>query len=188
MANIGDKYIIEISGVFKNEDQRFRKPLYKMMHFNSLVFDEEGISRLTPYEPNNDEEYQRGLNDAWEAARKIAGAPSLGGLTTHEVMELFGTSLATEVMYMVTVDQAIEKLRTYEAEEKAEEEIKVGDEVETNYTGNVIIAGKPKDGWYVTIAKNFARYSIHESRIIKKTGRHFPQVAELLDAMEEDGD
>ena len=63
MANIGDKYIIEISGVFKNEDQRFRKPLYKMMHFNSLVFDEEGISRLTPYEPNNDEEYQRGLNE-----------------------------------------------------------------------------------------------------------------------------
>lgn len=188
MANIGDKYIIEISGVFKNEDQRFRKPLYKMMHFNSLVFDEEGISRLIPYEPNNGEEYQRGLNDAWEAARKIAGAPSLGGLTTHEVMELFGTSLATEVMYMVTVDQAIEKLRTYEAEKNAEEEIKVGDEVETDYTGNVIIAGKPKDGWYVTIAKNFARYSIHESHIIKKTGRHFPQVAELLDAMAEDGE
>ena len=81
-----------------------------------------------------------------------------------------------------------EKTRKAEAKKKAEEEIKVGDEVETDYTGNVIIAGKPKDGWYVTIAKNFARYSIHESHIIKKTGRHFPQVAELLDAMEEDGD
>lgn len=188
MANIGDKYIIEISGVFKNEDQRFGKPLYKMMHFNSLVFDEEGIRRLTPYEPNNDEEYQRGLNDAWEAARKIAGAPSLGGLTTHEVMELFGTSLATEVMYMVTVDQAIEKLRTYEAKKKAEEEIKVGDEVETDYNGNGIIAQDLNNGWYAIMLKGLYRSSIHKSHIIKKTGRHFPQVAELLDAMEEDGE
>lgn len=138
------------------------------------------------YDPES--EYQRGLNDAWEAARKIAGSILLGGLDPHELMELFGTSLVTEIMDMVTADQAIEKLRTYEAGKKAEEEIKVGDEVETDYTGNVIIAGKPKDGWYVTIAKNFARYSIHESHIIKKTGRHFPQVEELLDAMEEDGE
>lgn len=188
MANIGDKYIIEISGVFKNEDQRFRKPLYKMMHFNSLVFDEEGISRLTPYEPSNDEEYQRGLNDAWEAARKIAGSILLGGLNTHELMELFGTSIITEVMDTVTAVQAIEKLRTYEVQEKVEEEIKVGDEVETDYNGNGIIAKDLNDGWYAIMFKGLYRSSIHKSHIIKKTGRHFPQVAELLDAMKEDGE
>lgn len=39
------------------------------------------------YGPEAD--YQRGLNDAWEAAKKIAGAISCGGLNTHELMEPF---------------------------------------------------------------------------------------------------
>lgn len=182
MANIGDKYMIEIKDLGVGNDTYYlRNSVVDYIAVPGKVL--QGFEKY-----DLESEYQRGLNDAWEAARKIVGSIPLGGLNTHELMDLFGTSLVTEIVYMVTADQAIEKLRTYEAEKKAEEEIKVGDEVETDYTGNVIIAEKPKDGWYVTIAKNFARYSIHESHIIRKTGRHFPQVAELLDAMKEDGD
>lgn len=191
MANIGDKYIIEISGVFKNEDQRFGKPLYKMMHFNSLVFDEEGISRLTPYEPNNDESYQRGLNDAWEAARKIINLPIDGGLAVRDLTNIFGIDYddPEKVLKDFRGESAVKRIATYEAKKKAEEEIEVGDEVEADYTRNGIIAKKSKDdGWYVVIGKDFAKYTILKSHIIKKTGRHFPQVTELLDAMKEDGE
>lgn len=180
MANIGDKYIVEVKAPTGLKGNIF---VLKNSVNDYIMMTDNELQGFEKYEPEAD--YQRGLNDAWEAARKIAGSIFHGGLNTHELMELFGTSFVTEIMDMVTADQAIEKLRTYEVQEKAEEEIKVGDEVETDYTGNVIIAGKPKDGWYVTIAKDFARYSIHESHIIKKTGRHFPQVAELLDVMEE---
>ena len=137
-----------------------------------------------------EEDYQRGLNDAWEAAKKIFNLPRDGGLMVYDLINIFGVDYddPEQVLKDFKGESAVKRIATYEAKKKAEEEIKVGDEVETDYTGNVIIAGKPKDGWYVTIAKNFARYSIHESHIIKKTGRHFSQVAELLDAMKEDGE
>lgn len=87
---------------------------------------------------------------------------------------------------MVTVDKAIEKLRTYEAEKKAkEEEIKVGDEIKTTAFNKVIVLKHLHDGYYAALNDQFEKVMIHLSGIVKKTGRHFPQVAELLDAMEE---
>lgn len=134
-----------------------------------------------------EEDYQRGLNDAWEVTIKVCGYITDGGMSNEELRNAFGTEVLGEIV-VLPIGKVMSILTEYEAKKKAEEEIKVGDEVETDYTGNVIIAEKPKDGWYATIAKNFARYSIHESHIIKKTGRHFPQVAELLNAMKEDGE
>lgn len=194
MPKVGDKYIIEIDEVIQIRKKESFGFLYRVKGFNSLVFDSAGIGKLEKLDDNflddlENTAYNRGLNDAWKAVKQVID------FSLYELSQRFGRALngmfwSDELKYIFsnnTPIETLEKLRTYEAEKKAEEEIKVGDEVETDYTGNVIIAGKPKDGWYVTIAKNFARYSIHESHIIKKTGRHFPQVAELLDAMEEGG-
>lgn len=188
MANIGDKYIIEISGVFKNEDQRFRKPLYKMMHFNSLVFDEEGISRLTPYEPNNDEEYQRGFNDAWEATQAIFRFVEDGGMSSEELRNAFGTGITAEIATL-PIRKVMSTLTEYEAKKKAEEEIKVGDEVIRLFTHSEgVVIELPLKGDIVTVlGKTGHAFGTLKSNL-KKTGRHFPQVAELLDAMKEDGD
>lgn len=190
--NIGDRYIIEIAekyrveltdGTPKIEDLPPRD-LYRVCGIPDTFFSDDNFDKLDKYDSNNDNSYQRGLDDAWKALRAIADKD----MTCETLDVLFGEHMITRIAMNYTAAEVIEKLAAYEAKKKAEEEIKVGDEVETDYTGNVIIAGKPKDGWYVTIAKNFARYSIHESHIIKKTGRHFPQVAELLDAMEEGGE
>lgn len=153
------------------------------------VLAEEVIDIINDYAEDYESEadYQRGLDDAWRIIQKVFRYVEDGGMPLKELEKAFGTGDLGKIVNL-SVEEAMSKLRTYEAKKKAEEEIKVGDEVETDYNGNVIIAGKPKDGWYVTIAKNFARYSIHESHIIKKTGRHFPQVAELLEAMKEDGE
>lgn len=180
MANIGDKYMIEIKDLGVGNDTYYLR--------NSVVdyiaVPGKVLQGFEKYDPES--EYQRGLNDAWEAARKIAGSIPLGGLNTHELMDLFGTSLVTEIVYMVTADQAIEKLRTYESEKKAEEEIKVGDEVK-DCEAEIGIVFDRKDNKYLVVYFDLAESDIYsgesERGELKKTGRHFPQVAELLAAL-----
>ena len=45
MAQVGDKFEIEIEDVFENEDG---EELYRIKGFRSLVFDEQGIRKLHP--------------------------------------------------------------------------------------------------------------------------------------------
>lgn len=45
MAKVGDKYIIEIDSVMNNGQNN----LYRIKGFRSLVFDEEGLNRLTKF-------------------------------------------------------------------------------------------------------------------------------------------
>ena len=182
MANIGDKFIIEIKELGVRSDTYY----LKNSMFNHIVIPERVLKGFEKYDPES--EYQRGLHDAWEAARKIAGFPSLGGLNTHELMKFFDTDIVAQVMAELTAKQAIEKLRDYEAKKKVEEEIRVGDEVETTAFNKVIVLKHLHDGYYAALNDQFEKVMIHLSGIVKKTGRHFPQVAELLAAMIEDGD
>lgn len=78
------------------------------------------------YSPKINEAYQRGLNDVWKAARKIAVNEDHGGLSTEAICKIF----STEDMYLglasifdnFTASEAIEKIRQYE--QKQEEEKK----------------------------------------------------------------
>ena len=74
------------------------------------------------YEGLQDEAYQRGLNDAWEAARKIA---LMDTETSENVTGYFGLF---RIMENLTPMQAIEKLKAYE--EKKADELKAGDIVD----------------------------------------------------------
>ena len=64
MAEIGDKFTIEIGSKFCNSAN---ETLYRIKGFNSLVFDENGISKLTPY--RNDPEINVG--DQFKENRSI---------------------------------------------------------------------------------------------------------------------
>ena len=68
---------------------------------------------------NQQEAYQRGLSDAWEAARKIADMPYGDG------EKIFGVS-GWHIIEKRTAAETIEKIRQYEQEQDAK--IKVGDE------------------------------------------------------------
>ena len=209
------KYVIEIEEkplcVFDKDTQTFFPRLWRVKGFNSLVLDEEGLSRLeelnsdyinenfgelqdTAYQKGiNDGSldvkqrvegaYQRGLNDAWEAARKIIemASPPYWEVFNEYKEDLFGKITATE---------AIEKLKAYEEKQKTDEEIKVGDELE--WTG---------DKYIVT----YINYDIDTSEItdydllgddgsvadhvkkcsFTKTGRHF-DIASILEDMRND--
>lgn len=58
MAEIGDKFIIEIGSKFYNSAN---ETLYRIKGFNSLVFDENGISKLTPYKEQGDPSFEKNL-------------------------------------------------------------------------------------------------------------------------------
>lgn len=73
--------------------------------------------------------YQRGLDDAWEAARKVALNPNENGLSLEEVYEIFGCATIQQAFRRYSAQQTIAKLKAYEKEQKKEDEIEVRDEV-----------------------------------------------------------
>ena len=75
--------------------------------------------------------YQCGLDDTWEAARKVVLCAEEGGLSIEELDEIFGCSTIQQVFRRYSVQQTIEKLKAYE-EQKANDEIKVGDIIANN--------------------------------------------------------
>jgi len=138
-------------------------------------------AKLIYQNPNAESDYQRGLDDAWEAARKIA---QQWKEDTTEYRVVMDDSIRVTLDSM-TASEAIEKVKAYE-QQKADAEIKVGDEVEA-YSGRAVVFGTFTD----TKGEKFCRYwypsddSFNKDKTenLKKTGRHFPQVAELLKAM-----
>lgn len=82
MAKAGDKFIVEIESVFvKNHDDpaKLENRLYKAKGFNSLVFDENGLWKLTPYEDKGETSFDEGYKDGedngisatWDTAKQI---------------------------------------------------------------------------------------------------------------------
>jgi hypothetical protein len=118
--------------------------------------------------------YQRGLNDAWEAARKICTGEYKGEITTDSIINI-GAS------------DTIEKIKAYE-EQKADGEIKVGDEViSLKRNGEVIEDMSP---WIVTYETKYSYQGFEADGMshknpkdcVRKTGRHF-DIEKILEEM-----
>ena len=75
-------------------------------------------------ESAENEAYQRGLDDTWEAARKICVHMLSGGLSYDTMDSIFGTCSFEEISRINTASEAIKKIRQYEEQKKAEEEEK----------------------------------------------------------------
>lgn len=139
---------------------------------NALV----DISKAYKEEQKNiDEAYQRGLDDAWKAARKIIEMtdPPYWGVFNEYKDDLFGKISASE---------AIEKLKIYEEKQKVDDEIKIGDEVESLYDDRTIVENTIP--WIVTkIREGYkgkksyygidAEGTLRNNDFVRKTGRHF---------------
>lgn len=117
-------------------------------------------------------EYQRGLDDAWEAARKVAFNSDDGGLSIDELDEIFGCYSLQGVFKAYSAQQTIAKLKAYE-EKKADDEIKVGDEVIYNGTTKCIVVRPENDERYASLIDSDGTHYSADHRECKKTGRHF---------------
>jgi hypothetical protein len=129
---------------------------------------------------------EQGRNEAWEAARKIV-LSEVGGLSGRDLSEIFDATSYLRVLGQYSATEAIKKIKTYEEQKKQEEdsEIHVGDEVCAygDIIGIVTYISKTeefsilwRDG-SVGKRKNISDF--------RKTGRHFPEIAEVLKKLKE---
>ena len=129
-----------------------------------------------------DSGYSEGLKDAWNAARKIS---SMDSPTRDEV---FGLVITSNIFDENTASEAIEKIQQYEQEK---EEIKAGDEIKSGneryivlqkYLNNIdelmVVLFNRRDG-EISV---FHLYN-GNGAIFEKTGRHFPEIVEVLKKM-----
>ena len=131
-----------------------------------------------------DEAYQRGLEDAWEAARKIIRMPD------GDILDLFPdcyASVCTAVQAILKYDasEAIAKLKAYEGNK--DEPIKAGDLVERYIDGKLDSKGVylQEDGGYwrclFYTGAIFMTFAYPKGQF-KKTGKHY-DIASILEAM-----
>lgn len=149
---------------------------------------DDGRNKCQSREYCMNESYQQGLADAWEAARKIASYDA------GQNYVIFGRHFTNVTLNTFTASEAIEKIRQYE--QKQEEQIQVGDEVgyygvadehgNVNYSG-VVLEIREED--YLVMEKDGKTYPLKKKFVLTKTGRHFPEIASVLEKMrgEQDG-
>ena len=133
-----------------------------------------------------DEAYQRGLEDAWEAARKIVVNPDNGGIASETLLEIFGMRGYTYIMQENTAQEAIDKIKAYEDKQKEKSSIKVGDEVKHHFQGyGVVTRIKEVNGktHYNAVWSN-GNTGYYRFDDLKKTGKHY-DIASILEAMRE---
>ena len=123
----------------------------------------------------NADKYEKGLDDAWKCARKISSMDS----KTRD--EIFDRVITSSIVGENTASEAIEKIRAYE---QGQEEIKVGDEVKAPFGKAIIFKIDNENDAYTYVYADGAWGWDHEENI-SKTGRHFPEIAEVLQKMKE---
>ncbi len=178
---MGKKYIIELLDDCPSEFKGII--VFGLTPEGQISAEPIPVEDLPPYtEPDIErirkETYQRGLNDAWDAARKLMLDTNHGGLTNYEIEEIFGVD-EEQTIINYSASECIEKIRQYEQEK---EEIKVGDEVITS-AGKAVVIGVGPVHFEFVFADGSTGYDKVENA--KKTGRHFPEIAEVLAKMKE---
>ena len=133
----------------------------------------------TPF-TDTDEAYNRGLNEAWEAARK------LGAIPMDDYSELFETK---SPYFDFSVQEVLAKIKEYEDKQK-QEQFAIGDEVYSDaFDDKGIITHITEDNVScVCIICNGSTMMKVGTIGLHKTGRHFPQIAEVLKQMNREED
>lgn len=139
------------------------------------------VSDLTPYaEPDEDEIRQKVEDEVWKFAKKIG---SFNGLAKRDLDECFGHTTIQGVM--TTYDTYKEAKREYEKWKNQKREIRVGDEVIIKSDGvKGVVLDEDLCGEFFVFTENECCETYRKIHF-EKTGRRFPEVAELLKKMRE---
>ena len=152
---------------------------------------EDGKKAFDLLDAERDSEYQRGLDDAWEAARKIADMWTR--IDNDELLAIFGIterighSAIKSLFGKQTANEAMLELEAYEEKQKAENEINVGDEVD--WSGDKFIVTRifqPYDKAEECDGVDMDGCTYHDVLIsgLTKTGRHVDITDMLKGALE----
>lgn len=130
--------------------------------------------------------YEQGLNDAWECARRIDNDYDLEQYLIDSI-ESKSYIERCDLFNQLSPQECMAKIKEYEEKQTEKAEIKVGDEViyhgDGVHDGSVgVVIGVEKDWREVRFKSSWNSVGIHKDTLTK-TGRHFPQIEEVLEQM-----
>ena len=128
-----------------------------------------------------DEAYQRGLDAAWAAARKLFS--SMAESDIEKVFPIEWNNGGFNALMNLQPQEAIAKLKAYEEKQKADDEIKVGDEVRHDRGWTAVVTSIDNVGFSV-MDYNGEVASYSDISKFTKTGRHF-DIPKILEEMKE---
>lgn len=130
--------------------------------------------------------YEDGLNEAWEAAKKIT-CPN--GYTWKELEKIFDNRSIYRIFATNTASEAIEKIREYDEQTNNNNVVHVGDEIYSEMT-NCKAVVQYIDAWHgYHCFTNKGDQLVISTEIFNKdwikTGKNYPQIEEVLKQMQE---
>lgn len=142
---------------------------------------DEGVELKAEDKEQEMKAYEDGLKEAWEAARTIVDCK-----VPYDFWELSSGQSMLAVLRHYSAKGAIEKIREYEEEQqKKAAEIKIGDEVTDNDGWKGVVTFISPNDRYLVVTLQDGNALRWKKESFKKTGRHFPQIAEVLKQMQE---
>lgn len=130
---------------------------------------------------SKNEFYRKGLDDAWEAARKIVLSPYEGGMSLADLFAIFGIVSMQQFFRKYSASQAIEKLKAYELNDKVE----VGDEVKPSYSDIAGVVTLIDGDTIYVLWRDGSSTSTLKLKEVRKTGRHF-EIESILREMSDE--
>lgn len=133
----------------------------------------------TPFTDTEEAEktaYERGLNDAWECARKMCLMSSAE--ERLRAFDVSGNHLV--ILSALTAPKAIEKLKAYEERQKQTEEIKVGYEVYNLDPENKRIVTAIDGNKAIQLCSN-GKYTVDNIDTLHWTGREDLRIKKVLE-------
>ncbi|MDT3387628.1 MAG: hypothetical protein LIR46_07720 [Bacteroidota bacterium] len=125
--------------------------------------------------------YEDGINEAWNATKKIFSPVDNGGLSTKEIYQIFNETRALyHIFEDYTGQEAITKIEEYD-----KNNIKVGDEIKYLDSRGVVIEEYGEEEVVVLWSDGGIGTGVMKQHVTK-TGRHFPQIEEILKKMQEE--
>ena len=114
--------------------------------------------------------YNKGLNDAWEVAKKISLLPMDCGYSSNKLKEIFGTHMVSKI-FNLAPQEAIAKIKEYEDEQK----LKVGDVIKLPFGIGVVTNIDGENVVFMTKSGEFGRLE----GSVPKTGKKLDVVGLL---------
>lgn len=185
------KYIIEIKPEYEDS---FKGVMILGAKDSNLYVDSQAAEELEELNSDYINEhfcelqntaYQKGLEYAWEAAKKLFS--SMADSDIDKAFPIEWNNGGFNALMNLQPQEAIAKLKAYEEKQKADDKIEVGDEVAFHHDDGrpdtvVVVTYIGQDGFIDGMDGRGTQYAHKNPTKWTKTGRHF-DIKSILDGM-----
>jgi hypothetical protein len=145
----------------------------------------EGAACATLCKYDGEKSYQKGLEDAWEVAKKIVLGPEDGGMSENDLFSAFGRYVCQAILREWTITKVIEAMEEWEKKRK---DIHVGDEIwDKDGECKAVVMDEGNDGDIIVVLTENGCVEEWERCEVSKSGKHHNEVTELVEKLREEG-